>query len=204
MNSSAVIVVIIVAVVVLAAIGAAVYLLGGRRRSERLKERFGPEYERSLAETDDRRKTEEQLAEREKRHRKLSLRSLDDRERAGFQDRWIAVQRGFVDDPDRAVERADALIVEIMSARGYPVTDFDQRAADISVEHPVVVQHYREAQRISAANARGGVDTEELRRAVTSYRSLVEALLDEHGARDRSREDSHNGRTSPRNEETQV
>ncbi|WP_214369736.1 hypothetical protein [Pseudonocardia sp. H11422] len=203
MNSSAVIVVIIVAVVVLAAIGAAVYLLGGRRRSERLKEQFGPEYERSLAETDDRRKTEQQLGEREKRYRKLNLRSLDDRERAEFQDRWIAVQRDFVDDPDRAVERADALIVEVMSARGYPVTEFEQRAADISVEHPVVVQHYREAQRISAANARGGVDTEGLRRAVTSYRALVEALLDDDGHR-QSHEEPRNGQARPTNEETQV
>lgn len=215
MNSTTLIVVIIVAVVVLAAIGAAVHIVGGRRRSERLKERFGPEYERSLAETDDRRKTEEQLAQREKRHRKLELRDLDERERAEFHDRWLGVQRDFVDDPDRAVERADALVVEVMSARGYPVVDFEQRAADISVEHPVVVQHYREAQRISAANARGGVDTEDLRRAVTSYRSLIEALLDRGGDDPgptrrpggdgrRTGTAAQSGQARPRSEETQV
>lgn len=173
------IVVIIVAVVVLVAIGVAVYLLGARRKSERLREHFGPEYDRSLAETEDPKATERQLAEREKRHRSLKLRRLDDGERAVFQDRWLKVQSDFVDDPDRAVDRADALVSEVMSARGYPVTDFDRRAEDVSVDHPVVVQRYREAREISERNAGGRVDTEELRHAVTSYRSLVEALLDE-------------------------
>jgi len=175
------IVVIIVIVVVLIGIGVAAYLVGNRRRSARLRERFGPEYERTLAATDDEREAERHLAEREKRHRSLDLRPLDDRERAAFRDRWLQVQGDFVDDPDRAVERADAFVAEVMSARGYPVADFDQRAEDVSVEHPVVVQRYREARDIAQRNARGGVDTEELRHAVTSYRALVDALLDESG-----------------------
>jgi hypothetical protein len=173
------IVVIIIAVVVLVAIGVAAYMLNARRRSERLREHFGPEYERSLAETEDPKETERALAEREKRHRSLSLRHLDDGERTRFRDRWLTVQSAFVDDPDRAVERADDLVSEVMSARGYPVADFDRRAEDVSVDHPIVVQHYREARAISQRNSEGRVDTEELRRAVTSYRALVEALLDE-------------------------
>ncbi|GAY10824.1 putative secreted protein [Pseudonocardia sp. N23] len=173
------IVVIIVIVVVLIGIGVAAYLVGNRRRSARLREHFGPEYDRTLAETDDPKETERHLAEREKRHRSLELRHLDDRERAEFQDRWLGVQSGFVDDPDRAVERADSFVDEVMAARGYPVADFERQAEDVSVDHPVVVQRYREARAISQRNASDGVDTEELRRAVTSYRSLVEALLDE-------------------------
>ncbi|MGE0839828.1 hypothetical protein [Pseudonocardia sp.] len=172
---------IIVIVVVLLGIGVAAYLVGRRRRSERLREHFGPEYERAVAETDDERAAERRLAEREKRHRSLDLRPLDDRERAGFRDRWLVLQGEFVDDPDRAVERADTFVAEVMTARGYPVADFDQRAEDVSVEHPVVVQRYREARAIAQRNARGGVDTEELRHAVTSYRALVDALLDESG-----------------------
>ncbi|ODU02687.1 MAG: hypothetical protein ABS81_16870 [Pseudonocardia sp. SCN 72-86] len=185
------IVVIIVIVVVLIGIGVAAYLVGNRRRSARLREHFGPEYERTLAETDDEREAERHLAEREKRHRSLELRPLDDRERAEFKDRWLGVQGDFVDDPDRAVERADSFVAEVMNARGYPVADFDRRAEDVSVDHPVVVQRYREARAIAQRNARGGVDTEELRHAVTSYRALVDALLDES---DDHRSDSRDGR----------
>lgn len=200
MNSTTLLIVIIVAVVVVLVIAAGVYLTSGRRRSERLKEQFGPEYERTVAGADDRRTAEDQLVAREKRHRKLDLRSLGDAERKQFHDRWLRVQGDFVDDPDRAVERADALVGELMSARGYPVADFDRRAEDISVDHPVVVQHYREAQRISAENARGRVETEELRRAVTAYRSLVEALL-EDGSPRRSGGD---GKVRRGNEEAQA
>jgi hypothetical protein len=205
MNSTTVIIVIIVAVVVLAAIAAAVYIVGARRRSDRLQQRFGPEYEHHLAETEDRRKTEQQLVEREKRYKTLELRTLDAGERAGFEKRWTEVQGKFVDDPNQAVQRADALVVDVMSARGYPVDGFEQQAADISVEHPAVVHHYREAQRISNRNARGEVDTEELRRAVTSYRSLIEALLDDGPSDSARRAGSGSDRRHPTtNEETQV
>lgn len=179
MNTTLIVVIIVIAVVVLVAIGVAAYLLNKRRRSAQLREHFGPEYERSLSQTEDPQETERELAERRKRHRSLSLRHLDDAERELFRGRWLRVQSDFVDDPDQAVDRADALVSEVMSARGYPVADFDRRAADVSVDHPVVVQRYREARAISERNARGQVETEELRRAVTSYRALVEALLDE-------------------------
>ncbi|MDT7645844.1 MAG: hypothetical protein QOC75_2844, partial [Pseudonocardiales bacterium] len=94
-----------------------------------------------------------------------------------FEQRWSDVQRDFVDGPAQAVRHADRLVVDVMSARGYPVDDFDQRADDLSVKYPKVTQHYREARRIARANERGEVSTEELRTAVTSYRSLVDALL---------------------------
>lgn len=177
MSSTTVIVVIVVVVIALLALAALAWSMNGRRRSRRLKERFGPEYDRHLAESGDQAETERVLADREKRHRGLHLRSLDDREREIFERRWTQVQADFVDDPDGAVARADTLVDEVMSARGYPVDDFEQRAADISVDHPVVVQRYREARRIAQANREHRADTEELRGAVTSYRELVQALL---------------------------
>lgn len=202
MSSTTLIVVIIAVVVVLVAIAAAARFMGGKRRSEQLRERFGPEYERHLAESGDPARTERELADREKRHSELDLRQLDDRERETFRNRWTDVQREFVDDPNRAVDHADSLVNEVMSARGYPVDDFEQRAADVSVEHPVVVQRYREARRIAADNRSGRADTEQLRNAVTSYRELVGALLgDEPG------DGGHNGhspRNSARNTEAQT
>jgi hypothetical protein len=188
MSSTTVIVVIVVVVIALLALAALAWSMNGRRRSRRLKERFGPEYDRHLAESGDQAETERVLADREKRHRGLRLRSLDDREREIFEHRWTQVQADFVDDPDGAVARADTLVDEVMSARGYPVDDFEQRAADISVDHPVVVQRYREARRIAQANREHRADTEELRGAVTSYRELVQALL---GRGDDTGQESH-------------
>jgi hypothetical protein len=202
MSSTTLIVVIIAVVVVLVAIAAVARYMGGKRRSEQLRERFGPEYERHLAETGDPARTERELADREKRHRKLDLRQLDDRERETFRRRWTDVQREFVDDPKMAVDHADSLVNEVMSARGYPVDDFEQRAADVSVEHPVIVQRYREARRIAADNRSGRADTEQLRNAVTSYRELVDALLgDESGGR---RRNGHPHGDSARNTEAQA
>ena len=129
------------------------------------------------------RDAESELRDRAKRHEKLELRSLDSSERDDFERRWSDVQGQFVDDPSNAVRNADLLVVDVMSARGYPVEDFDQRADDLSVRHPEVTQQYREARRIAQANEDGNVDTEDLRQAVTSYRSLVMALLADDGDR---------------------
>ncbi|GAA4707640.1 hypothetical protein GCM10023215_55840 [Pseudonocardia yuanmonensis] len=194
MSSTTVIVVIVVVVIALLALAAFAWSMSGRRKSRRLKERFGPEYDRHLSETNDPAETERVLAEREKRHRGLKLRDLDDRERETFERRWTQVQAEFVDDPDRAVEHADALVGEVMSARGYPVDDFEQRAADVSVDHPVVVQRYREARRIAQANREHRADTEELRGAVTSYRELVQALLGGDQGRDGHQGAQHDAR----------
>jgi hypothetical protein len=177
MNSVTTIVVIIIAVIVILAIGAAIYRLAQKRRSDRLHERFGPEYDRVVERADDRRGAESELLEREKRHKELELSTLDAGQQRQFEERWSDVQRDFVDGPARAVHHADRLVVDVMSARGYPVDDFDQRADDLSVTYPKVTQHYREARRIARANERGEASTEELRTAVTCYRSLVDALL---------------------------
>jgi hypothetical protein len=175
------VVVIVVLALALIAFGAMVFR---RRRSERLQEHYGPEYERSLGQTGDRRAAEAQLTEREKRHRELDIRDLRSEERDRFAASWADIQREFVDDPKRAVRDADGLVLDIMRTRGYPVGDdggdFERRAEDISVEHPDVVQRYREAHAVREATERGDVDTEDQRSAVTSYRSLVSALLDEH------------------------
>lgn len=172
-----VIVLIVVIVLLVLALAAAGVLLSRRRRSERLQEHFGPEYERSISEAGDRRSAEAQLTGREKRHRKLDVRDLHAEERERFAASWTTIQRDFVDDPVQAVHRADGLVVEIMRTRGYPVDDFERRAEDVSVDHPEVVQHYREARAVREATDHGSVDTEQQRHAVTSYRSLVEALL---------------------------
>ncbi len=172
------IVIVLIVVLVLAVAGIAAWFIARERRSRRLREHFGPEYERSIESSDDRRGAESELLEREKRHRELDIRPLDDDERKHFADRWAGVQQGFVDDPSRAVGDADALVDDLMRTRGYPLDDFEQRAADISVEHPVVVQRYREARVIADANEAGRADTEDLRQAVTSYRALVVALLE--------------------------
>jgi hypothetical protein len=189
MNSATLTIVIVIAVIVILAIGAAVYRLGQKRRSERLHERFGPEYDRAVENSDGRRGAESQLRAREKRHQELELRTLDAGQQRQFEERWSDVQRDFVDGPGRAVHHADRLVVDVMSARGYPVDDFDQRADDLSVQYPKVTQRYREARQIARANERGEAGTEELRNAVTSYRSLVDALLHDDDDRSRSGRD---------------
>jgi hypothetical protein len=181
-DSTVIVLIVVVVVLALALVAAGVMLLQ-RRRTERLQEHYGPEYERSLNEAGNRRAGEAALAEREKRHRELDIRDLRAEERDQFANSWAGIQREFVDDPKRAVRDADVLVLEIMRTRGYPVDDFERRSEDISVEHPEVVQHYREAHAVRDATENGDADTEQQRSAVTSYRSLVEALLASHGGR---------------------
>jgi hypothetical protein len=161
-------------------------VLARRRRSSQLQQHFGPEYERSVAATGDRRAAEAELAERRQRREQFDIRELRPEERDRFRDSWNEIQRGFVDDPKQSLRSADLLVAEVMRARGYPVDDdFDRRADDLSVDHPRVVQHYREARKVR--DTEDEVDTERQRTAVTSYRSLIDALLGaddrEHGAR---------------------
>lgn len=179
MNTTTLIIVIVVAVIIVVAIGALASVQMRRKRSQRLREQFGPEYDRAVDRAGDRRRAEADLRGREKRHQKLEPRPLEPRQRDEFQERWTRVQHEFVDDPGQAINDADRLVTEVMAARGYPTDDFEQRADDLSVEHPTITQRYREARRISRAHEHGGARTEDLRHAVTSYRSLVDALLDE-------------------------
>ena len=176
MDTTVLVLVIVVVVLLIAAVTLGL-MLSRRKRSERLREQFGPEYERSVSTTGDRKAAETDLKERQQRRSELNIRYLRPEERGRFQESWDSIQRGFVDDPARALRDADVLVVEIMRARGYPVEDFDRRADDISVDHPDVVHHYREARGVRDASAGGSVDTDQQRHAVTSYRSLVEALL---------------------------
>jgi len=169
-------IIVIVAAVIVAA-GAAWFFLE-RRRSGRLRRRFGPEYDRLVSEHRDRRAVERELARREERVEHLHIRSLPPQERERFLSAWKADQARFVDDPKGAVFDADALVTEVMRARGYPMADFDQRAADISVDHPAVVQNYRVARDIVAGYNRGEAGTEDLRRAMVCYRALFDDLLE--------------------------
>jgi hypothetical protein len=169
----------IVAIVVVLAIIiiAAVVIARRRQRSAHLKQHFGPEYERELQQRGDANKAEAALAERGERVHKLTIRDLPPTERAAYADEWAAVQRRFVDDPSMAVNEADRLVNRVMNARGYPMADFDQRAADISVNYPSVVQNYRSAREIVVRHTGGRASTEDLRQAMVYYRSLFDELL---------------------------
>ena len=186
------VIIVIVVVVVLAALAGAAVAISRKRRSDQLRQEFGPEYDRAVESSGSKAEAEKELAGRRKRHDQLDLRTLDPQTRDRFQNDWKMIQAEFVDDPGGAVDKADSLVTTIMRERGYPVDDFDQRAADVSVEHPQVVENYREARRIRDAHRNGSAGTEDLRGAVTSYRSLVDALLDERGD-DRGGHDDRDG-----------
>jgi hypothetical protein len=169
-------IVIIVAAVLV--VGAAAWALGSRRRTHHLKERFGPEYDRTAEQADGRREAEAELAAREDRREQLDIRPLPEPARQRYAARWQDVQAGFVDAPEEAVEQADELVNQVMSDRGYPMDDFDQRAADVSVDHPVVVENYRAAHRVYVNVKQGHASTEEERTAMQHYRSLFDELLE--------------------------
>ena len=173
---------------VLIGIGAvALCLLIARRafaaRSRRgLQEAFGPEYDRTVADAPTRREAESDLAERQKRREQLDIKPLEPAARDRYADEWHRAQKHFVDDPADAVGQADRLIQDVMRERGYPVEDFEQRAADVSVDHPNVVENYRTAHRISGVSSRGEASTEDLRTAMVHYRSLFSELLEVEAA----------------------
>jgi hypothetical protein len=167
-------------VVVIVILGGLIVVLLQRRRTTRLRARFGEaEYERAMTERGDRRHAEAQLAERTKRVESFRLRSLTPEDRLRFVNLWEQVQARFVDTPSGAVVEADQLLGDVMEARGYPVGDFEQRAADISVDHPDVTQNYRAAHTIALSQASGQASTEDLRRAMIHYRALFEDLVRE-------------------------
>ncbi len=167
---------IVIAVVVVAVVAAA--LIGAQQqRSRRLRETFGPEYDRELSQRGDRREAERELSGRMERRRELDIRPLAPEQRERFMAAWSNVQAHFVDVPADAVQEADTLISSLMRERGYPVADFDQRAADLSVEHARVLDNYRAAHDISQRSAAGSATTEDLRQAMVHYRTLFSDLL---------------------------
>ncbi len=171
---------IIVAVVVIVIIGAILaWLFARRRRTQQLSERFGPEYQRTIDESGDRREAERDLSTREKAVHEMDLQPLSADQRDRYGRDWRKAQADFVDDPPRAIGEADRLVGEVMRERGYPMGDFDQQAADVSVNHPTVVSDYRAAHAIAGRQADGDdVSTEELRQAMVHYRSLFDDLLE--------------------------
>jgi hypothetical protein len=166
-----------VAVILAVAVLAWLYVQRRRRTTAALRQRFGPEYELVVGEHGSERRAEAQLEAREKRVEELGIRDLDPTERERFSGQWQALQSRFVDDPKGAIAEADALVSALMQARGYPVADFNQRAADISVAHPQVVANYRSAHEIALRLEKGEANTEDLRTAMIHYRSLFDELV---------------------------
>ncbi len=164
------------AVIVIIAVLAWLYVRKRRGTTVGLRQKFGPEYDRAVL-AHGPRKAEAKLADREKRVEKLNIRDLDPMERERFSKQWESVQSRFVDSPKGAVAEADDLVSSLMKARGYPVSDFDQRAADISVDHPRVVENYRSAHEIALRGEKNAATTEDLRAAMIHYRSLFEELV---------------------------
>lgn len=172
-NTTIIVLVALVLVVLLAGL-----IISRGRRTKQLKEGFGPEYERMVHKTGDRSKAEKNLAERRKRVEEYELRSLTSEERARFSREWDEVQRGFVDAPGDAVEKAQSLVDRVMKARGYPIGDPRLQEEDVSVEAPEVVVHYRKARAIALRSGRNEATTEDLRQATQHYRELFRTLLE--------------------------
>ncbi len=170
---------IITAVVVLVIIGALLIPVFTRRnRSKRLQEKFGSEYDHTVQAMGDKKKAQTELEERQKHVDTLDIHPLSESQRSRYLAEWAAVQSKFVDEPGQAIIDGDRLIMEVMQVRDYPVSDFEQRAADISVNYPALVSNYRAAREIAIKNVQHQANTEELRQAMIYYRSLFEELLE--------------------------
>jgi len=175
--SIAAIVIIVAAVAIVGA--AAWYVALQRRHTDELRTRYGAEYSRTVSELGSERSAQRELDRRQERVEALEIRPLLLEQRTRFSQEWRNVQSLFVDDPGGAISRADGLVEEVMKVRGYPVSDFDQRAADLSVHHARVVENYRAARDVAEKHRRGAASTEELRRAMVHYRELFQDLLED-------------------------
>jgi hypothetical protein len=179
MSTGAIVAVIIVVIVV----AAVLVVVAAANRRRRLRERFGPEYDRAVTEHGSRREAEADLAERERHVRELDIRPLSLAARSQYMSEWTAVQEQFVDAPQAAVTGAQTLVSAVMEDRGYPTQPYDQTLADLSVEHASTLDHFRAAHDISENAASGAASTEDLRQAMIHYRALFDELLGEPGAR---------------------
>jgi hypothetical protein len=180
-NVSTIVLIAYFTTAVIVAIGAAIWLNTKARRTESLRSKFGAEYNRMARASGDAAEAEQLLRARQKRVAKLEIKPLNERQRAEFADRWGVAQARFVDDPTAAVALADILVQEVMNLRGYPVVDFEQRVADVSVDHPAVVQNYRLAHDIAVRDEKEDVGLEKLRAAMLHYRALFADLLHDGG-----------------------
>src|SRR6185295_3927570 len=158
-------------------IGLGVWVFVRQKTTKRLRERFGPEYDKTVSTHHSQQRAEAELSKREKRMRKFNIVPLPRAERARYRENWLVVQSRFVDQPDNSVAEAHQLVQEVMHRCGYPLTDFEQSAADISVDHPHVVEHFRAATRIADRSKSSDASTEELRQALVHYRILFDDLL---------------------------
>lgn len=183
MDTTTLIIIGLAVFVVLAAvaIGIAIWFYTKKQRTRALRSKFGPEYNRAVRAEGDTGDAEQLLQERQQRVAKLNIKPLTDAQRAEFADAWEHAQARFVDDPEAAVANADVLVQEVMGVRGYPVADFEQRVADVSVDHPAVVQNYRIAHEIAARHEHENVGIEKLREAMIHYRALFADLLHDGG-----------------------
>jgi hypothetical protein len=173
---------VLIGIAVIVVLAAIVWRALVARRTQSLQNRFGSEYDRTADELGGRRQAEAELSAREERREQLTIRPLPAETRHRYAAHWKAIQAQFVDSPAAAVAAADGLVTSVMADRGYPTDDFEQRAADVSVDHPHVVQNYREARDISRASDRGQATTENLRRAMQNYRALFDELLGDDAA----------------------
>jgi hypothetical protein len=169
---------ILIVVVAVVIVGGIVVAALRQRRTATLQQRFGPEYDRAVQQRGSRRKAEAELGSRVERRERLEIRSLSPAARERYLESWTQVQTEFVDNPAGAVTAADQLVASVMDERGYPMDDFERRAADISVDHPQVVERYRSAHGIAEKNDRGEATTEDLRQALKHYRALFDELLE--------------------------
>jgi len=169
---------IVIAVAAAVVVLALIWSATRARRSRALKDTFGREYDRTVEQTGDKREAERELRERQKRHDELDIRPLSQEARDRYVRQWQSTQTRFVDDPKEAVDEADALVQHVMRERGYPTKDFERRVADISVDHPDLVEKYRTAHGIAQASERNEASTEDLRHSVRHYRALFAELLE--------------------------
>ena len=169
---------VLIAVGIVAVLAVVAWKALARRRSGRLQERFGPEYDRAVDSAESKRQAEAELQAREERRERLEIRPLSQSARIRYMETWRVTQAQFVDDPRSAVGSADSLIQSVMADRGYPVEDFEQRASDVSVDHPQVVENYRAGHRLAQASAGGDDSTENLRQAMKHYRALFDELVE--------------------------
>jgi FtsZ-interacting cell division protein ZipA len=169
---------IVLIVIAIAVIAILAWYLARERRSKQLRSRFGPEYDFAMREFGNRPKAEDALAARERRMEKIHVHSLSREDHDRFADQWHDVQAHFVDDPAGSINEADRLVCDVMRARGYPMSEFDHRAEDLSVDHPHVVRNYRAAHEIALRHEKGQASTEDLRKALVYYRDLFDELLE--------------------------
>jgi hypothetical protein len=182
--------IVLIVVVAVAVLGAVIWLVTQEMQRKRLQQRFGPEYDRTVAEKDSPRAAQRELAERERRHKELDIRPLSASARERYAREWAQVQEKFVDQPSAAVAEADQVLVSLMAERGYPTEGYEQQVADLSVRHAKTLEHYRAAH--ATQQKRDGVSTEDLRDAMVRYRTVFEDLLTD-GADDDQHHERRNG-----------